>query len=92
MRLLVGHSINWEEPYGVIEDIQDYNPDKPMAAASLLDDVARLITVAKQRGGPAKMILALEPEQGSTVVGVIHGIEKYDRTKSRALRRAEGLD
>ena len=63
-----------------------------MAAASSLDDVARLITVAKQRGGPAKMILALEPEQGSAVVGVIHEIEKYDLTKSRALRQAEGLD
>ena len=40
MRLLVGHSINWEEPYGVIEDIQDYNLDKSMAAAMLLADVA----------------------------------------------------
>ena len=92
MRLMVGHSTNWEEPYGVIEDVQDYNLDKPIAAASLLDDVAELIAVAKQRGGPAKMILALEPEQGSAVVGVIHEIEKYDLTKSRALRQAEGLD
>ena len=92
MRLLVGHSIDWGEPYGVIEDIQDYNLDKSMAAASVLDDLAGLITIAKQRGGPAKMILPLEPEQGSAVVGVIHEIEQYDLTKSRALRRAEGLD
>ena len=55
MRLLVGHSINWGEPYGVIEDIQDYNLDKSMAAASLLDEVAELITIAKQCGGPAKL-------------------------------------
>ena len=71
MRLLVGHSIDWGEPYGVIEDIQDYNLDKSMAAASLLDDVAGLITIAKQRGGPAKMTLAPEPEQGSAVMGAI---------------------
>jgi hypothetical protein len=38
------------------------------------------------------MILALEPEWGSAVVGVIHEIEKYDLTKSRVLRQAEGLD
>ena len=92
MRLMVGHSTNWSEAYGVIEDIQDYNLDKSMAAASLLDDVAELITMAKQRGGPAKLILALEPEQGSAVVGVIHEIEKYDLTKSQALRQAVGLD
>jgi hypothetical protein len=58
----------------------------------LLSDVAKLITIAKQRGGPAKMILALEPDLGSAVVGVIHEIEKYDLTKSRALRQAEALD
>ena len=92
MRLIVVHSTNWSEAYGVINDVQDYNLGKPMAAASLLDDVAELITVAKKRGGPAKMTLALEPEQGSAVVGVIHEIEKYDLTKSRALRQAEGLD
>ena len=63
MRLLVGPTLGMGEPYGVIEDIQDYNLDKLMAAASLLDDVAELITIAKQRGGPAKLILALEPEQ-----------------------------
>ena len=63
-----------------------------MAAASLLHEVADLITIAKQRGGPAKMILALEPEQGRAVVGVIHEIEKYNLTKSRALRQAEVLD
>ena len=63
-----------------------------MAAASLLDDVAELIEIALLRGGAPKMILALEPKQGSAVVGVIHEIEKYDLTKSRALRRAEGLD
>jgi hypothetical protein len=67
MRLLVGHATNWEEPYGVIIEVEDYNLDKPMAAASVLDDVAGLITIAKHRGGPAKMILALEPEQGSAV-------------------------
>ena len=92
MRLLVGHSIDWGEPYGVIEDIQDYNLDKSMAAASLLDEVAELITIAKQCGGPAKLVLALEPEQDSKVIGVIYRIEKYDLTKSRALRQAEGLD
>jgi hypothetical protein len=54
--------------------------------------VAERIAVAKKRGGPAKTILAPEPEQGSAVVGVVHEIEKYDLTKSRALRRAEGLD
>jgi hypothetical protein len=93
MRLMVtGHASNGSEVYGEIPDIQDYNLDKSMAAASVLDDVAGLITIAKQRGGPAKMILALEPEQGSAVVGVIHEIEQYELTKSRALRRAEGLD
>ena len=92
MKLMVGHTTKWDEPYGVIEDIQDYNPDKSMAAASLLDEVAELITIAKQCGGPAKLILALEPEQGSAVVGVIHEIEKYDLMKSRAHRQAEGLD
>ena len=92
MRLMVGHSTNWTEAFGVIEDVQDYNLDKPMAAASLLDDVAELTAVAKRHGGPAKMILALEPERGNAVVGVIHEIEKYDLTKSRALRQAEGLD
>ena len=92
MRLLVGHTTSGGEAYGEIPDVQDYNLDKSMAAASVLDDLAGLITIAKQRGGPAKMILALEPEQGSAVVGVIHEIEKYDLTKSRALRRAEGLD
>jgi hypothetical protein len=76
----------------VIEDVQDYNLDKPVAAASLLDDVSELIATAKQLGGPAKMILALEPERGSAVVGVIHEIEKYDLTKSRALRQTDGLD
>jgi hypothetical protein len=63
-----------------------------MAVASVLADVAEFITIAKRRVGPAKLILALEPEQGSAVVGVIHEIEKYDLTKSRALRHAEGLD
>jgi hypothetical protein len=31
MRLMVGHSTNWSEAYGVIEDIQDYNLNKSMA-------------------------------------------------------------
>jgi hypothetical protein len=86
MRLMVGHSTSWSAAYGVIEDVQDYNLGKSVAAASLLDDVAELITVAKQRGGPAKMILALEPEQGSAVVGTIDEIEQYDldRAASRA--------
>jgi hypothetical protein len=66
---MVGHSTSGGEPYGVIEDVQDYNLDNPMAGALLLTDVAELIKIAKQGGGPAKMILALEPEQGSTVVG-----------------------
>ena len=93
MRLLVtGHSSNGSEVYGEIPDIQDYNLDKSMAAALVLDDLAGLISIAKQRCGPAKLILALEPEQGSAVVGVIHEIEKYDLTKSRALRQAEGRD
>ena len=92
MRLMVGHSTKWDGAYGEIEDVQDYNLDKSIAAGSLLNDVAELITIAKQRGGPAKLVLALEPEQGSAVVGVIHEIEKYDLTKSRALRQAEGLD
>jgi hypothetical protein len=69
MRLMVGHTTKWAEAYGVINDVQDYNLDKSVAAASLLDDVAELVTIAKQRGGPAKMILALEPEQGSAVLG-----------------------
>jgi len=89
---MVGHSTKWAEAFGVIEDVQDYNPDKSIAAVLLLNDAAELITVAKQRGGPAKLILALEPEQGSAVVGVIHEIEKYDLTKSRALRQAVRLD
>jgi hypothetical protein len=76
----------------VIEDVQDYNPDKSIAAVLLLNDAAELITVAKQRGGPAKMILALEPEQGSAVKGQVFEIEQYDLTKSRALRQAEGFD
>jgi hypothetical protein len=63
-----------------------------MAAASLLDDVADLIKVAKQRGGPAKLILALEPEQGSAVTGALYEIEQYDLTRSQALRQAERLD
>ena len=63
LRLLVGHATKCSEPYGVIDDVQDYNLDKPVAAASLLNDVAGLIAIAKQRGGPAKLILALEPEQ-----------------------------
>ena len=92
MKLMVGHTTKWDEPYGVIEDIPDYNLEKPMAQASLLDDVAGLITIAKQRGGPAKMILALEPEQGSAVKGQVFEIEQYDLTKSRALRQAEGFD
>jgi hypothetical protein len=75
----------------VVRNVQDYNLDKPMAAASLLDNVAEIVTIAKKRGGPAKMIMALEPEQGSAVVGVIHEIDKYDLTKARALRQAEGL-
>ena len=90
MRLMVGHSINWEEPYGVIENVEGYNLDKPLASASLLDDVADLITIAKQRGGPAKMILALEPEQGSAVIGVIYQVQKYDTDKQMA--RASLLD
>jgi hypothetical protein len=53
----------------VIEYVEEYNLDKPVAAASLLNDVARLITMAQQRGGPAKMILAVEPEQGSAMMG-----------------------
>ena len=80
MRLMVGPSLDWTEVYGAIDNVQDYNLDEPMAAASLLSDVAQLITIATQRGGPAKLILALEPEQGSAVVGVIHEIEKYDLT------------
>ena len=92
MKLMVGHATNWTESYVVMDDVQDYNLDKSMAAASLLDDVAELITIAKQCGGPAKLILALEPEQRSAVVGVIHEIEKYDLTKSRALRQAVRLD
>jgi hypothetical protein len=92
MRLMVGHATNWDEPYGEIEEVEDFNLDKPIAAASLFNEVAELIKVAKQRGGRAKMSLALEPEQGSAVVGVIHEIEKYDLTKSRARRQAEGLD
>jgi hypothetical protein len=92
MRLLVGHSTNWDEAYGAIPEVEDYDLDKSMSAASLLDDLVELIKIAKQRGGPAKMILALETKQGSTVVGAIHEIEKYDLTKSRALRQAEGLD
>ena len=58
----------------------------------MLDDVAELIEIALLRGGPAKMILALEPEHGSAVMGAIYEIEQYDLTKSRALRQAEGLD
>jgi hypothetical protein len=54
MRLLMGHSTNWGEIYGVAEHVQDYDLDNPKAAASLLHDVAELITVAKQHGGPAK--------------------------------------
>ena len=76
----------------MIEDVQDYNPDKSIAAVLLLNDAAELITVAKQRGGPAKMIMMLEPEQGSAVIRVIYEIEQYDLTKSRAVRQAEGLD
>jgi hypothetical protein len=33
--------------------------DKPVAAASVLDHMAGLITIAQQQGGPAKMTLAL---------------------------------
>ena len=58
----------------------------------MLDDVADLVEIAKQRGGPAKLILALEPEQGSAVMGQVFEIENSDLTKSRALRQAEGLD
>jgi hypothetical protein len=76
----------------VIIEVEDNNVDKSMAAASVLSDVAELITIAKQRGGPAKMILALEPEQGSAVIGAIYEIEKYYLTKSRVLRQAVGLD
>jgi hypothetical protein len=47
MRLMVGHSTKWAEAYGVIQDVQDYNLDKPMGAASLLDDVAELIATPK---------------------------------------------
>jgi hypothetical protein len=92
MRLVVGHSTNWSKAYGVIKNVQDYNLDKPVAAASVRNELAEIITIVKQRSGPAKMIPALEPEQGSAVVGVIHEIEKYDLTKSRVLRQAEGLD
>jgi hypothetical protein len=77
----VGHTTNWEESYGVIEDVQDYNLDKPVAAATLLSDAAEPIIIAKQRGGPAKLVLALEPEQDSKVIGVIDRIEKYNLTK-----------
>jgi hypothetical protein len=38
------------------------------------------------------MILALEPEQGSAVMGAIYEIEQYYLTRSQALRQAEGLD
>jgi hypothetical protein len=89
---MMGHSTKWAEIYGVIEAVQDYDSDKPTSAASLLDKVREIITIAKKHRGPAKMILALEPERGSALVGVIHEIEKYDLTKSRALRQAEGLD
>ena len=64
MRLMVGRATKWSEAYGVIEDVQDYNLDKSVAAESLLDDVAELIRVARQRGCPAKMILVLETKQG----------------------------
>jgi hypothetical protein len=92
MRLMVGHATNWTEAFGVIEDIQDYNLDKSVAAAAVLSDLAELIAIVKQRGGPAKMIMMLEPEQGSAVIRVIYEIEQYDLTKSRAVRQAEGLD
>ena len=76
----------------MIKDIQDHYLDKPMAAGDVLDEISEFIEVARSKGGPAKMILALEPEQGSTVVGVIEEIEQYDLTRSQALRQAEGLD
>jgi hypothetical protein len=28
MKLMVGHTTKWDEPYGVIEDVQDYNLDR----------------------------------------------------------------
>jgi hypothetical protein len=63
-----------------------------MAAGSVLDELSDFIQIARSKGGPAKLILAPEREQGSAVMGTIHEIEKYDLTKSRGLRRAEGLD
>jgi hypothetical protein len=90
--LLVGRATNWTEAYGVIIEVEDYNLDKPVAAASLLNEVADIIEIAKQRGGPATMILVLETEQGSAVMGAIYEIEQYDLTRSQALRQAEGLD
>jgi hypothetical protein len=84
MKLLVGHTRRWDEAYGEIPDIEDYDLDKSMAAESLLDDVEKLITLAKQRGGPAKLLLVLEPDQGSAVIGAIYQIQAYDLTKSMA--------
>jgi hypothetical protein len=78
MKLMVGSATNWTEAYGEVEDVQDYNLDKSMAAASLLDDVADFIAIAKRRGGPAKMILVLDPEQESRVIGAIRDLEQYD--------------
>ena len=71
MRLMVGHSTKWAEAYGVIEDVQDYNLDKPFAAADMLDELSGFIEIAQRLGGSAELILALEPEQRSAVVGAI---------------------
>ena len=50
MRLMVGHSKSGGEANGVIEDVQDYDLDKPVTVSSFLFDVAELIKIAKQRG------------------------------------------
>jgi hypothetical protein len=63
-----------------------------MAAGEVLDEISEFIEVARSKGGPAKMILALEPEQGGAVMGAIYEIEQYDLTRSQALRQAEGVD
>jgi hypothetical protein len=57
-----------------------------MAAGAVLDEISQFIEIARSKGGPAKLILALEPEQGSTVMGAIYEIEQYDLTRLQALR------
>jgi len=90
MRLLVGSSVDWAGAYGEVEHVEEYNLDKPMAAAAVLDELSDLIDVARTHGGPAKMILVLEPKHGSAVMGQIFEFEKYDLTKS--LSRASLID